>query len=246
MHRSQPPIWCNRCVCIWSDGNEQGLLGLAFDPDFATNGAFYVNYTDTDGNTQIVRFTASGGAADPASAETILSVEQPQSNHNGGWLAFGPNPALTNVLQVAIAVLVLLIAIQLVRSLMPFLRGRASLRFDALWEPRDVLAKLAMSDPSPVVRATACPRSCSTMRMSTPRSAMIATSVARSIAELIQVSSRSAQASSTSWKAWSRVTLNRPDRIRRASERCSAPSCSTGDASPSTPWPVTTSSSWTR
>ena len=77
-----------------SDGNEQGLLGLAFDPDFATNGAFYVNYTDTDGNTQIVRFTASGGAADPASAETILSVEQPESNHNGGWLAFGPDGLL--------------------------------------------------------------------------------------------------------------------------------------------------------
>ena len=77
-----------------SDGNEQGLLGLAFDPDFATNGAFYVNYTDTDGNTRIVRFTARDGAADAASAETILSVEQPESNHNGGWLAFGPDGLL--------------------------------------------------------------------------------------------------------------------------------------------------------
>ncbi len=77
-----------------SDGNEQGLLGLAFDPDFATSGALYVNYTDTDGNTRIVRFTARDGAVDAASAETILSVEQPQSNHNGGWLAFGPDRLL--------------------------------------------------------------------------------------------------------------------------------------------------------
>ena len=77
-----------------SDGNEQGLLGLAFDPDFATSGALYVNYTDTDGNTRIVRFIARDGAADAASAETILSVEQPQSNHNGGWLAFGPDGLL--------------------------------------------------------------------------------------------------------------------------------------------------------
>ena len=77
-----------------SDGNEQGLLGLAFDPDFATSGALYVNYTDTDGNTRIVRFTARDGAVDAASAETILNVEQPQSNHNGGWLTFGPDGLL--------------------------------------------------------------------------------------------------------------------------------------------------------
>lgn len=77
-----------------SGGNEQGLLGLAFDPDFATSGALYVNYTDNDGNTQIVRFTASDGAADAGSAHTILSVEQPQSNHNGGWIAFGPDGLL--------------------------------------------------------------------------------------------------------------------------------------------------------
>ena len=77
-----------------SGGNEQGLLGLAFDPQFATNGQFYVNYTDADGDTQIVRFMATGDVADPASGEVLLSVDQPQGNHNGGWLGFGPDGML--------------------------------------------------------------------------------------------------------------------------------------------------------
>jgi glucose/arabinose dehydrogenase len=72
-----------------STGNEQGLLGLAFHPDYASNGYFYVNYTDPD--TKIVRYQASADAdvADPASATLVLSYLQPQANHNGGWLAFG-------------------------------------------------------------------------------------------------------------------------------------------------------------
>ncbi|HZY68657.1 MAG TPA: PQQ-dependent sugar dehydrogenase, partial [Devosia sp.] len=77
-----------------SRGNEQGLLGLAFDPDFASNGAFYVNYTDTEGDTQIVSFTAADGASDPASGEVLLTIDQPESNHNGGWIAFGPDGML--------------------------------------------------------------------------------------------------------------------------------------------------------
>ena len=77
-----------------SDGNEQGLLGLAFDPGFAQSGRFYVNYTDLDGDTQIVAFTAADGAADPESAETLLSIDQPEANHNGGWIAFGPDDLL--------------------------------------------------------------------------------------------------------------------------------------------------------
>jgi glucose/arabinose dehydrogenase len=77
-----------------SDGNEQGLLGLALDPDFETSGLLYVNYTDRDGDTQIVRYGGAEGAADPASAEAILSVDQPQGNHNGGWIAFGPDGLL--------------------------------------------------------------------------------------------------------------------------------------------------------
>lgn len=77
-----------------SSGGEQGLLGLAFHPDYATNGRFFINYTDTSGNTQVVAYRADGDVADPASAEVLLSVEQPYSNHNGGWIGFGPDGLL--------------------------------------------------------------------------------------------------------------------------------------------------------
>jgi glucose/arabinose dehydrogenase len=72
---------------------EQGLLGLAFHPDYATNGRFYVNYTDTSGDTQVVRYEVSGNAdvADAGSASTVLGIDQPAINHNGGWLGFGPD-----------------------------------------------------------------------------------------------------------------------------------------------------------
>ena len=71
--------------------NEQGLLGLAFHPDFASNGFFYVNYTERGGDTVIARFTAAGDTADPKSEKRLLGVEQPFANHNGGGLAFGPD-----------------------------------------------------------------------------------------------------------------------------------------------------------
>lgn len=76
-----------------STGSEQGLLGLAFAPDFSRRRRFYVDYTDTSGNTQIVRYRvgANPDAADPASAKTVLTVDQPFANHNGGQLAFGPD-----------------------------------------------------------------------------------------------------------------------------------------------------------
>lgn len=70
-------------------GNEQGLLGLAFHPDYESNGYFYVNYTGEGGDTVIARFTASGNAADPNSRTVLLGVNQPFPNHNGGALAFG-------------------------------------------------------------------------------------------------------------------------------------------------------------
>jgi hypothetical protein len=72
-------------------GGEQGLLGLAFAPDYATSGLFYVNYTDVDGDTMIARFRVSAdpNVADPGSQETLLEIEQPFGNHNGGMLAFG-------------------------------------------------------------------------------------------------------------------------------------------------------------
>ena len=79
---------------ITSQGFEQGLLGLAFDPDFVSNGLFYVNYTDRSGNTVIARYTVSTGAADQADENSeliLLRVVQPYGNHNGGHLAFGPD-----------------------------------------------------------------------------------------------------------------------------------------------------------
>jgi glucose/arabinose dehydrogenase len=72
---------------------EQGLLGLAFHPRYAANGLFYVNYTNTAGDTVIARYQVSGdpNLADPASAQILLTVGQPFANHNGGQLAFGPD-----------------------------------------------------------------------------------------------------------------------------------------------------------
>ena len=73
-------------------GSEQGLLGLAFHPDYAGNGYFYVDYTDSAGTTVIARYQVSGNpdVADPGSAQTVLTLAQPFSNHNGGWIGFGP------------------------------------------------------------------------------------------------------------------------------------------------------------
>lgn len=79
-----------------SKGGEQGLLGLAFHPQYASNGYFFVDYTDLAGNTQVVRYKVSGNAdvADPDSATPILSVAQPYSNHNGGGIVFGADSFL--------------------------------------------------------------------------------------------------------------------------------------------------------
>lgn len=79
---------------VRSIGNEQGLLGLAFHPDFASNGYFFVNYTDNSGDTVISRFSRIGvnpTIADPNSELIILTYTQPYSNHNGGELQFGPD-----------------------------------------------------------------------------------------------------------------------------------------------------------
>lgn len=75
-----------------SVGGERGLLGLAFHPNYAQNGFFFVNCTDAAGHTNIRRYhvTANADAADPASEQPVLKIEQPFRNHNGGWLAFGP------------------------------------------------------------------------------------------------------------------------------------------------------------
>ncbi len=82
-----------------STGGEQGLLGLAFSPDYAVSGRFYVSYTSprgrlSGGTSVIARYRVSAGnpnRADAASGETILEVDQPYENHNGGMIAFGPD-----------------------------------------------------------------------------------------------------------------------------------------------------------
>lgn len=78
-----------------STGGERGLLGLAFHPNYATNGYFYVNYTRAnDGATVIARYTISStnpNVANPASGTVLLTIAQPFSNHNGGTIKFGPD-----------------------------------------------------------------------------------------------------------------------------------------------------------
>lgn len=79
-----------------SAGGERGLLSMAFHPQYASNRTFFVNYTDTRGDTRIERYQAGAdpNRADPASAELVLTVAQPFSNHNGGLVAFGPDGKL--------------------------------------------------------------------------------------------------------------------------------------------------------
>ncbi|MEO6696655.1 MAG: PQQ-dependent sugar dehydrogenase [Gammaproteobacteria bacterium] len=77
-------------------GGEQGLLSVAFHPDYAQNGFLYVNYTDKNGDTHIERYTVSDNRnlVDPDSAKLLLKIEQPYANHNGGLNLFGPDGML--------------------------------------------------------------------------------------------------------------------------------------------------------
>lgn len=79
-----------------SASSERGLLGLAFHPRYVTNGFFYVNYTDRQGDTVVARYiaTADRAVGDPGTAMTILAFDQPFPNHNGGNLVFGPDGML--------------------------------------------------------------------------------------------------------------------------------------------------------
>ena len=79
---------------VGSDDSERGLLGLAFHPNYAQNGDFYINYTDKDGNTVIARYSVSKNdpnQADQDSEKRLLHIQQPFPNHNGGAMAFGPD-----------------------------------------------------------------------------------------------------------------------------------------------------------
>ena len=89
--RSQPFLDISSRV---RSGGEQGLLGLAFFPDYERSRFFVVNYTDNDGNTRVVRFRANSTTAAPSSARQLLFVRQPYPNHNGGMVTFGPDGRL--------------------------------------------------------------------------------------------------------------------------------------------------------
>ena len=75
-------------------GGEQGLLSVAFSPDYARDHRLYVDYTDRNGDTRVVEFRSRDGRAVPSSARQLLFVHQPYANHNGGQLAFGPDGLL--------------------------------------------------------------------------------------------------------------------------------------------------------
>ena len=75
-------------------GGERGLLGIAFAPHFADNGHVYVDYTDTNGDTVVARYTAQDPASDAPTwgvPQTLLHIAQPFANHNGGCVQFGPD-----------------------------------------------------------------------------------------------------------------------------------------------------------
>ncbi|MFZ2491798.1 MAG: PQQ-dependent sugar dehydrogenase [Thermoanaerobaculia bacterium] len=77
-----------------TSGGERGLLSVAFHPRYASNGFFFVNYTDTRGDTVVARYSVSltdPNRANPSSAVVILTIAQPFANHNGGQLQFGPD-----------------------------------------------------------------------------------------------------------------------------------------------------------
>jgi glucose/arabinose dehydrogenase len=73
---------------VRTDGNELGLLSVAFSPGYAQNHLFYVDYTDLQGDTRVVEFSAPNGVADLSSARELLFVDQPYPNHKGGQLLF--------------------------------------------------------------------------------------------------------------------------------------------------------------
>ncbi len=89
-----PALFLDIASRVATAGGEQGLLGLAFPPDYQTTGHFYVNYTrSSDGTTVVARYrvTADPDVADPESETVLLTIPQPFANHNGGQLAFGPD-----------------------------------------------------------------------------------------------------------------------------------------------------------
>jgi Ca2+-binding RTX toxin-like protein len=88
----RPDVFLDLPDASLAAGGEQGLLGLAFHPDYATNGLFYVNLTNAAGDTEVREYRRSDADhASLASGRLILGIDQPFDNHNGGWMSFGPD-----------------------------------------------------------------------------------------------------------------------------------------------------------
>jgi glucose/arabinose dehydrogenase len=98
--RGRPEVFLDISGKVSTDGSEQGLLSMAFDPGYERNGRFYVDYTNRAGNTRVVEYelTAVGKGKDrteePRMSRTVLGVRQPYPNHNGGLLMFAPDGTL--------------------------------------------------------------------------------------------------------------------------------------------------------
>ncbi|MGH3103281.1 MAG: PQQ-dependent sugar dehydrogenase [Gaiellaceae bacterium] len=89
--RGQPFLDIRNLV---QSGGEQGLLSVAFHPNYARNRLFYVDYTDVNGDTRVVEYRSNGTRALLATRRQLLFVAQPYPNHNGGQLVFGPDGKL--------------------------------------------------------------------------------------------------------------------------------------------------------
>ena len=85
-------VFLNITERVNDQGNEEGLLGLAFDPEYESNGYFYVYYSASNPRRSVIsRLSAESGKGDESSEKQIMVIPQPYSNHNGGHLVFGPD-----------------------------------------------------------------------------------------------------------------------------------------------------------
>ena len=90
-HTGRPHVFLDLSRQITSEGSEQGLLSMAFSPDYRRSGRFYVDFTDRTGNTRVVEYRRSerdDSRADPRTGRLLLKVPQPFDNHNGGLVLF--------------------------------------------------------------------------------------------------------------------------------------------------------------
>lgn len=90
----QKSLFLDVTANITSKSNEQGLLGIAFEQNYLTNGRFYLYYTNSEGDTEICRYTAHSDdkrSCNSSTRELLLTFKQDYKNHNGGWIGIGPD-----------------------------------------------------------------------------------------------------------------------------------------------------------